>query len=277
MAKKGQARRAEIIRLVSTSGVATVEELAAHLDVTSSTIRRDLAKLTDQGQLARTYGGVMSLETRGDEPVSSVLGDHASAKRGIAAWAASEVQPGETIALDGGSTLAALAEALTEVHDLTTLSASLSLVEMLQRGERNQVITLGGQVLPPFQVTIGPLAEQMLGRMSFDRVFIGARGLDPERGLNEPDFRLAAIKELLMRRAKHVYVLAHAGKLAHAPFHTWPIMPPLWTLVTDDSADEDLLERYRDAGVDVVVTKPVDGSAALPEALIVTAPATPAS
>lgn len=272
MAKKGQARRAEIIRLVSTSGVATVEELATQLAVTSSTIRRDLAKLTEQGQLARTYGGVMSLEARGDEPVSSVLGDHASAKRGIARWAADEVRPGETIALDAGSTVMALAEALAEKHDLSVLTASLSLVEMLQRGERNQVLTLGGQVLPPHQVTVGPLAEQMLGRMTFDRVFIGARGLDPERGLNEPDFRLAALKEMLMGRARQVYVLAHSTKLAHAPFHTWPRMPALWTLVTDAAADEDLLERYRDAGVDVVVTTPFEAPEPLPEALIITAP-----
>lgn len=284
MAKKGQARRAEIIRLVSSTGVATVEELAATLQVTSSTIRRDLAKLTDQGELARTYGGVMRLDGRADAGPTprARLGDHAAAKRGIAAWAAAEVQAGETIGLDGGSTLAALAEALQGGQDLMAVSASLALVDLLQHSDRSQVMTLGGQVLPPYQVTVGPYAEAMLARFTFDRVFIGARGLHPERGLNEPDFRLAALKEQLMGRARHVYVLAHAAKLTNAPFHTWPKMPTLWTLVTDDSADEDVLETYRDAGVDVVVTHPItdpaddedtaDARPAGPGALIVTAP-----
>jgi DeoR/GlpR family transcriptional regulator of sugar metabolism len=57
----GQARRSEIVRLATTTGLASVEQLSEELGVTASTIRRDLAKLTAQGKLARTYGGVMSL------------------------------------------------------------------------------------------------------------------------------------------------------------------------------------------------------------------------
>ena len=57
-----RARREEIVRLAATTGLASVDELSAELGVTPSTIRRDLAKLTSLGRLARTYGGVLSLE-----------------------------------------------------------------------------------------------------------------------------------------------------------------------------------------------------------------------
>ncbi|RCV47150.1 hypothetical protein DEF23_27335, partial [Marinitenerispora sediminis] len=51
----------EIVRLAMTSGLTSVEELAATFDVTASTIRRDLARLTEEGRVARTYGGAMAL------------------------------------------------------------------------------------------------------------------------------------------------------------------------------------------------------------------------
>ena len=55
-----RARRSEILRLATTTGLATVEELAARFGVTASTIRRDLALLTSQGRLTRTLGGAIA-------------------------------------------------------------------------------------------------------------------------------------------------------------------------------------------------------------------------
>ena len=69
-----QTRRGEIVRLATTSGLASVEELSDQLGVTASTIRRDLAKLTAQGKLARTYGGVMSLAHHPEASLRQRLG-----------------------------------------------------------------------------------------------------------------------------------------------------------------------------------------------------------
>ena len=79
-----QTRRGEIVRLATTSGLASVEELSDHLGVTASTIRRDLAKLTAQGKLARTYGGVMSLAHHPEASLRQRLGEAHAAKRDIA-------------------------------------------------------------------------------------------------------------------------------------------------------------------------------------------------
>ncbi|KFG73187.1 DeoR family transcriptional regulator [Streptomyces mutabilis] len=55
-----QARREEILKLATTTGLASVEELSRHLGVTASTLRRGLARLTADGRLARAYGGAMA-------------------------------------------------------------------------------------------------------------------------------------------------------------------------------------------------------------------------
>jgi len=115
--------------MAASNGLTSVEELSATFDVTPSTIRRDLAKLTAQGKLARTYGGVMSLAHHPEASLRQRLGEAHAAKRDIARWAADQIEPGETILLDAGSTMGALADAITkmpELNELTVVTAGIS-------------------------------------------------------------------------------------------------------------------------------------------------------
>lgn len=254
-----QARRTEIVRLATTTGLASVDELSTLLGVTPSTIRRDLAKLTLQGKLARTYGGAMSLGHHPEASLRQRLGEAYAAKRAIARWAAAQVEPGETILLDAGSTTGALAEelcGLVGLGDLTVVTAGISAMSAL--AEANfEVIALGGRLRPLSQAFVGPLAESAVARLSFDRAFMGADAVHPERGICEAALEQTRLKELMMSRAEHTYVVAHGEKLGQAPFHAWAVMPARWTLVTDDSADAEAVERFRENGVEVVLAPAV--------------------
>ncbi|GAA6527623.1 DeoR/GlpR family DNA-binding transcription regulator [Intrasporangium sp. DVR] len=251
-----RARRDEIVRLATTTGLASVEELSTLLGVTASTIRRDLAKLTGQGKLARTYGGAMSLAHHPEAPLRQRLGEAYSAKHAIARWAASQVQSGETILLDAGSTAGALAEELRgvpRVTELTVVTAGLTAMANLAEVEGIDVIALGGRLRPLSQAFVGPLTEAAVSRISFDRAFMGADGVHADRGICEASLDQTRLKELMMGRAEQTYVLAHGAKLGQAPFHAWAVMPARWTLVTDESADPRQLGLFRDRGVKVVV------------------------
>ena len=61
--------------------------------------------------------------------------------------------------------------------------------------------------------------------MTFDRAFLGADGVTADRGICEADLQQTRLKELMVRRADNVYVLAHAAKLGRAPFHAWAQLP----------------------------------------------------
>jgi DeoR/GlpR family transcriptional regulator of sugar metabolism len=250
------ARWAEIVRLATTTGLASVEELSTLLGVTPSTIRRDLAKLTAQGKLARTYGGAMSLGHHPEASLRQRLGEAYGAKHAIARWAAGQVESGETVLLDGGSTAGALAEelrALRGITELTVVTAGLTAMAALAEAEDIDVIALGGRLRPLSQAFVGPLTEAAVSRVTFDRAFMGADAVHAERGICEASLDQTRLKELMMSRAEHVYVLAHGAKLGQSPFHAWAVMPARWTLVTDDSADPEQLDLFRTAGVDVIV------------------------
>jgi len=250
--KGSRSRRDEIVRLATTSGLASVPELSRVFGVTPSTIRRDLAVLTTDGRLARTYGGAMALSTHPESPLRQRTGEAFEAKRAIARRAAAEVCAGETLMLDAGSTAGALAHELRFAEDLTVITTGLTALQELGSAEDVTVHCLGGTFRPISQGFVGPIAEAALERITFDRVFLGADGVTAE-GLCEAELVQTRLKELMARRADHVYVLAHAAKLGRRPFHAWARLEPGWTVITDGAADPVQVQRLRDAGIAVVL------------------------
>jgi DeoR/GlpR family transcriptional regulator of sugar metabolism len=243
-------RREEIVRLATTAGLASVVDLADTFGVSASTIRRDLAKLEEQRQLARTYGGAMAHHAHTESSLRDRIGEAFEDKQAIARWAAAQVEPGESILLDAGSTVAALAHELRNRSDLSITTTSLTALNELAGSEDLTVHCLGGTLRPVSQGLVGPMAEIALERLSFDRVFLGADSVDADRGICEANLQQTRLKELMARRAERVYVLAHGAKLGRRPFHAWAQLPSSWTLVT--TAGEADVEPFVRLGVTVV-------------------------
>lgn len=250
-------RREEIVRLAETSDLASVPRMAERFSVSASTIRRDLARLESSGRLARTYGGAMATNTHAEPSLQQRIGEAFAEKLAIARWAAQQVEPGESVVLDAGSTVAALAHRLRDRANVTISTTSLTVLSELSGAEGLTVHCLGGTVRAVSQALVGPIAESALERMSFDRAFLGADSVDAERGICEADLAQSRLKEVMAQRSSHVYLLAHGAKLGRRPFHAWTRLAPGWTLVTTGS--EAQVVPFRERGIHVV-TVPVDPS-----------------
>lgn len=253
MASSARERREQIVQLAKSTGLASVDQLSSQFGVTSSTIRRDLAQLTAAGQLARTYGGAIAISSHAEASLKQRAGEAFEAKRGLAVWSAVQVAPGETLLLDSGSTVGALAHELRQARNLTVITPSLAVLTELASVEDIHVECMGGTLRPLSQGFVGPLAEIALERLTFDRAFLGADAVTADNGICEADLQQSRLKELVMRRSEAIYVLAHADKLGRRPFHTWTLPPRPWTLVTDAGATPDQLAPFAAAGIDVVV------------------------
>ncbi|AMY18114.1 MULTISPECIES: DeoR/GlpR family DNA-binding transcription regulator [Nocardiaceae] len=250
--RESEVRRAEIVRLAKTSGLASVDELSAQFGVTASTIRRDLSHLTTRGLLARTYGGAIALDPHPESSIRQRAVEGFDAKRAIAKWAAGEVHPGETVLLDAGTTVGAMGEFLRDCPRLTVITAGLTALESLADADDVRVECLGGTLRHLSQGFVGPLAEASLARVSYDRAFLGADAVTADRGICEAEIEQTRLKELMMDRAGSIYVLAHAAKLGRRPFHAWAPLPAGVTLVTDATATAADTAPFEDAGIVVV-------------------------
>lgn len=255
---KATKRREEILRLASSGGETIVDELADRFGVTASTIRRDLAKLSQEGELARTYGGAIAMPAR-EQPLAERSAEHHSAKVAIGAWAAGQVHRGDVVLLDAGTTTAELARALRGHGSLTVATTGLTPLAAISGAEGIEVLCLGGRLREMSQGFVGPLTEASLERLTFDAVFFGADGVTAERGICEANLEQTRLKELMWQHSRKAYVLAHAAKVGYAPFHAWMRMPAQWTLVTDDQASEQQLAPFRASGIKVVVVDDTGG------------------
>lgn len=256
MARKTDVRRDEIVTLASETGLTSVDALAARFGVTPSTIRRDLAQLSSEGRLARTYGGAIAPHAHIESSLREREREGYAAKSAIAAWAATQIERGETILLDAGSTTGLLARRLPEVAELTVVTASIPVMTALQGRDDLELIALGGRLRPLSQAFVGPLTELALERLTFDRVFLGTDGVSADGAICEAELDQTRLKELLASRSRETYVLAHSAKLGQAPFNSWARLPRPWTLVTDTGADPDFLAALSAAGRRAVTVDP---------------------
>jgi len=252
---KPDARREEIISLAATQPELSVEELAGRFEVTTSTIRRDLARLSAEGRLARTYGGAIARRSHVESSFEERRSEAAGAKQAMAACAAELVTPGDTVLLDAGTSCAALAQTVRSMTPLTVATVGLGSLQALAGADGVDVIALGGRLRHLSQGFVGALAEMALERLTFDICFLGTDAVSSERGICEASLEQIRLKELMVRVSSRVVVLAHSAKLDERPFHAWIWPGDRWTLITDDGVTDDQLRRFAARGVEVLVAE----------------------
>ena len=229
-----------------------VDELAEWLQVSAATVRRDLLELEQQGRLRRVHGGATEVERNADEPLFDDKTAIASAEKQMIAEAAFKlIGPAETVFLDGGSTILALAHVLIPLAQLTVVTNSLRVAQLLS-GSGPRMILTGGECRRLSQTFVGPLSRPVLERVQLDWAFMGTIGLSAEAGLTTTDPNEAFTKELAISRARRVALLADSSKFGRASFVRFGDAGHLSHLITDAAAPAAQLEAFRRLGVEVV-------------------------
>jgi DeoR family transcriptional regulator, fructose operon transcriptional repressor len=233
------------------AGEEDVDVLASLLDVSSSTIRRDLAVMSEEGRVTRTYGGAVLAHAQPEESLSARENENRAAKEAIARVAAAHIADGERVLLDAGSTVLALGRLLA-MRPLHVVTGNLPLVPVLANAGPLDLVVLAGAVRPISMGVIGPLAEQTLRRITVDKAFLGCDGVVAGRGLCEASAEQTALKGLMAAQAAELFVLADASKLGRASQQFWAPLLRRWTLITDAGASDEQLAPFRRQGVQVI-------------------------
>lgn len=245
-------RQERLRGMIRQRGAVRVEELCEETGVSPATIRRDLEALEETGKIKRVHGGAVNVVGRLDEPrfddkTSIALEE----KRAIAREAAKQISAGETIYLDGGSTLLELARCIRDMADITVVTNSLrASAELSSGGPR--LILLGGELRRRSQTMVGTLTRGTLERIHVDKAFMGTMGLAIDEGLTTTDPNEAFTKELVMSRADEVILLADSTKAGEVCFARAGGIREIKTLITDNGLDEEFERRLKRLSIEVV-------------------------
>ncbi|MBS1369506.1 MAG: DeoR/GlpR transcriptional regulator [Lentisphaeria bacterium] len=244
--------REDLILEALGNGLRTIAELAAALQVSEATVRRDLQSLESRGSVQRVHGGAIRVES--DEKREPLFHEKATLRAGekerIAEAALALIGDGDSIYLDGGSTVLALARKLGSRRELTIVTNSLmAAAELMESGHR--LILLGGEFRPLSRTLVGPLTSPIGEALHIGKAFFGTIGLTAS-GVSTTDPGEAFTKKLILGRAEQSILLADSGKFGRASLVNAGALDDFGTVVTDSGTPAEFLKILKKHKIEII-------------------------
>lgn len=246
-------RQAYILERIRDEGVVRVADLVDTLGVSDATVRRDLGRLHERGLIEKMHGGAAMPGSALFEPgFGAKLSMMQAEKDAIAAAAARLIEPGIAIGLSAGTTTYALALRLVDVPNLTVVTNSIPVADVLHaRGRADQTVILTGGLRTPSDALVGPLAVQSIRSLHVDMVFMGVHGMYP-RGFTTPNILEAETDRALGEAGQRLVVLADHTKWGIVGISSISRLDEADTLITDSGIDAEA-RAHLEAALNLVV------------------------
>lgn len=234
-------RRSTILSLINEFGEVNVDELADGFSTSEVTIRKDLAALEKSGLLLRKFGGAIALpkqvpSEQGQQEVSET-------KQKMAQAAASLIKDHNRIIIDSGTTTASVINELEQKQGIVVMTNSLTIANAVHHLDNEPTLLMTGGTWDARSESFqGQVAEQVLRSYDFDQLFIGADGIDINRGTTTFN-ELIGLSRVMSEVAREVIVMAESDKIGRKIPNVelpWDVVD---ILITDrELADSDLAE-----------------------------------
>ena len=253
---KRSRRMIAILDLLAERGTVLLSDLSSTLSISPATARRDLADLADQRLIVRTHGGARLIDSRSELPVNLRDTRFQEAKRAIAA-AVADLIPRQryAVALSGGSTAAHVARAISGHEELTIVTNSLTIAQLVTTYPQLKVIMTGGILRPESLELVGVLAENTFNAINLGTAILGTDGITAAGGVTTHDETEARTNNAMVTHAQRVIVVADGSKIGRLALAHVATIDQVDLLVTDSSADPEALDAIRAAGVKVIVAE----------------------
>lgn len=226
-------RHQRIRALLAAVHRVSTDRIAGDLGVSRETVRRDIVELEARGELRRVHGGVVAVGPEPEPPIAVRSQVRQKEKRAIAKAAARLVSPGQTLFLDFGSTVSALAEELASLPGLTIITNSFDVAQTIANQNRSRVMLLGGRVDEGLPATFGEGTVAEIHRYRADMVLLSPVALHFRYGATSFDPREAEVARAMVRNADRAVILADHSKIGQTSRISFCPTEGIDTLVTD--------------------------------------------
>jgi DeoR/GlpR family transcriptional regulator of sugar metabolism len=225
-------RRQRVLDLVSTRGFVALADLAQSVQVSESTIRRDLDYWHQQGALRRTHGGAIYIA---DATALPELEERSSSqleeKRAIARTAAARIHDGDTVLLDGGTTTLEVARQLVG-RSVQIVTNSLPIANLFAASRDTDVVLLGGYIYPKTGVALGPMTIRMMEDIHVHQTLMSVGGIT-SKGFFNSNLLLVETERQMMRCSDEVVVVADHTKIGRPALAFLCQLGEIDTLIVD--------------------------------------------
>jgi DeoR family transcriptional regulator, fructose operon transcriptional repressor len=213
---KAAIRQLKIRHMLETQEFVDFQTLTRELQASDSSIRRDLISMEAGGVIKRVYGGAMAIQASNTHLLdfdwqSSRMGEE---KNRIAQLAAGLIENGQTVILDGGSTVAALARELVG-RSLHVMTNSLAIADVFADARQIELTLTGGFLYPRLRAMVGPLCEHMLSAVRADVLVMGIGGVT-EAGFSNNNTLVVGPEQKMIEVSSRVIVVTDHSKFGRS-------------------------------------------------------------
>jgi len=256
---KAALRRDVIRRAIEVNGRVSIADLRNRLSVSEVTIREDLKKLEQRGELTRVRGGAVASQNGGvEQSLEEMSTANRAQKMAIAAHAASMIKDGQTVIIDVGSTTSELAKVLSpHLGRLVVITNGLNIALTLEPLPGVTVIVTGGTLRPLQHSLVAPMGTILLDRLRADIAFLGCNGVDSRRGFTNTNIAEAEIKQAMLRSAERTVFLADSSKVGSVASAFVADIASVDVLITDNGANQAVLRNLRATGLEIEIVEPL--------------------
>jgi len=246
-------RQKQILSLLTRQGRLRVAEIMKQFSISEDTTRRDLESLASQGKAQRVHGGVIAVEQAPPElPILEREGEQPDEKIRIGRAVANLIADNEAIFLGSGTTVLEVARNLRVRKNLTVITNSLPVLNMLVGIKEITVISLGGMLRESELSFIGHIAEQALAEIRVDKVIMGTRGVSLEHGLTNDYLQETLTDRAILKIGREVVIVADQTKVNRVSTVLLAPLNSIHTFVTDSRVDRKFVQALKRKGIQVV-------------------------
>ncbi len=210
-------RELHILQKLQMQPAISASQLADELGCSRSTIQRDLRRLDERGEVQRQFGGAMHpqvetvMSSLNESALDTKVDRNAAAKRLIATRALEEINEGDLVFIDSGSTPLYLLPGLAK-RRVIVVTNSIAAVSRLA-GVQAEIYLLGGRYEHKYQATMDAITVREIQDFRFDIAVFGANGVDLKFGeAYVSEYQIGEIKRNALERSKKSILLIDESK-----------------------------------------------------------------
>lgn len=246
-------RKLKIAEMINRGDSVKVSHLAKEFNVSESTIRRDLNELEKFGLILRTHGGAVSKEINKLEATFVEKQDkYAEEKERIGKLAADQIEDGDTLILDSGTTTWYISKFI-KAKDITIITNSIALSNELSTRNDIEIINTGGIIRSNTKAQVGSITERTIRQFRVDKVFLGANGVSLESGITTPTLQEATVKQTMIDVADKVYLLVDESKFDQVYFSWICDFKDIDYIITNKERPVEEMKYYEKIDINVLI------------------------
>ena len=223
-------------------------------DVSSMTLRRDLARLEENNAVLRVSGGAISVDSvlkAKEADFAERIIYNTEEKLEIAEKAIGLVERKSCIFIDGGSTTTYFARALPDDH-FYVITNALNIAETVIRKEKPTVALLGGDLKKNNFITVGQTCADFIAKINIETAvmtatgFIGSTGCFTCGSQSEAD-----VKRKVIEKATKVIMLLDSSKVNKSTPYNFAELKDIDCMVVDKNFPGSIKASVEQSGIKV--------------------------